>query len=203
MKLIPYNTGLEKLRLPEYGRNIQLMADHCVEIADRDERTRCAYSIIDTMAALFPQLVGEGGDMHKFWDHLNIMSDFRLDVDFPYPVVGKEDMHPKAKNIPYGSQITLRRNYGNNIQEMIRTVAAMEETEEKEELIYQIASQMKKLLTIHIKEGASTQRVIDDLAEMSGGRIILAPGYILPDFREVEQPQASKKKKKKQLQQFL
>ncbi len=203
LKMIPYNTGMEKLRIPEYGRNIQMMVDHCLTIEDREERTRCAHRIVETMAVLFPTMVGEGGDTHKFWDHLNIMSGFRLDIDFPYDVVKEEDVHPMPGTIPYGHQIRVRRHYGNNIQQMIDIVADMEEGDEKEDLIYLLATQMKKLLMIHIREGVTTRRVIEDLAVMSGGRIILDPSYVLPEFAEVQQPALSKKKKKKQLQQFL
>lgn len=203
INLIPYNTGMPKLHIPEYGRNIQAMVDHCVGISDREERNRCAHRIVETMAILFPNIVGEGNDMKKFWDHLNIMSDFKLDVDFPCKVVTEEEMHPKPDHIPYSSQMNLRRHYGRNIQLIIDKVVEMEESPEKEDLIFQVAMQMKKLLLIHIKEGVTTRRVIDDLAQMSKGRIILDPSYMLPEFVEAPQPTISKKQKKKQLQQFL
>lgn len=197
MKLIPYNTNLKKLILPEYGRNVQQMIDYCVGIADRDERTQCAYRIVDAMATLFPEFVGNHGDRQKLWDHLNIMSGFSLDVDFPYDVVTEEETRKVPHPIPYSRNISKRRQYGKNIQLMVDRVASMDESPEKEELIYLVATQMKKLLTLHIKEGASNERVAADLADMSEGRILLAPDYRLPDFVEAAQTGNAKKKKKK------
>ena len=80
--MIPYNTSEAILVLPEYGRNIQRLIDHCVMIEDKEERTRCAYAIADVMATLFPSIVGEKGNRQKIWDHINIMSKFELDIDF-------------------------------------------------------------------------------------------------------------------------
>ena len=87
----------EKLALPEYGRNIQRMIDHCLTIEDRDERTKCAHSIADVMATLFPSIIGEGGNRRKIWDHIFIMSDFKLDIDFPCEVVTPEKLVKRQK----------------------------------------------------------------------------------------------------------
>lgn len=197
MKMIPYNTSLKRLVLPEYGRNVQQMIDYCVGIEDRDERTRCAFGIVDAMATLFPEFLGDHGSRQKLWDHLNIMSDFKLDIDFPVKVITEQELKKVPKPLPYGGMINRYRHYGQNIRMMIEKVAEMEEGDEKEELIFMLASQMKKLLTLHIKEGANNERVINDLAEMSGGRIVLAPDYHLPEFIEEEVSQQGKKKKKK------
>ena len=85
--MLTYNTQLKKLKLPEYGRNIQQIIDYCCTIEDREERTRCAYSIIQIMGSLFPQLGDEADYKHKLWDHLAIMSDFKLDIDYPYEII--------------------------------------------------------------------------------------------------------------------
>jgi len=80
--MLTYNTQQRRLVLPEYGRNIQKMVDHCLAIEDREERTRCAHAIVGAMANLFPEL-RSADNSHKLWDHIMIMSYFRLDVDFP------------------------------------------------------------------------------------------------------------------------
>ena len=81
-----YNTQQKKLIMPEYGRNVQQMIDHCVSIEDREERTRCANTIINIMGNLFPHLRDVDDFKHKLWDHLAIMSDFKLDIDYPYEI---------------------------------------------------------------------------------------------------------------------
>ena len=98
---LQYNTQKEKLILPEYGRNIQQMVDYCVTIPDREERTRCAYTIIQIMGNLFPQIRDSDDYKHKLWDHLAIMSDFKLDIDFPYEVVKKENLESKPQKVEY------------------------------------------------------------------------------------------------------
>ena len=109
--MLTYNSQLKKLVLPEYGRNIQQMVDHCLTIQDRDERTRCAYTIVQNMANMFPMMRGETDYQHKLWDHLMIMANFELDVDCPY--TGKRVWTPSLfqSNMswnPYNTAITAR-----------------------------------------------------------------------------------------------
>ncbi len=197
MNTIPYNTSEKKLVLPEYGRNIQRMIDRCVEIEDRDERTRCAYSIADSMAVLFPSAVGENGDMKKIWDHIYIMSGFNLDIDFPCEVLTKEQLQPKAKDIPYSKNISRFRQYGKDVQLMIGKVADMENCVEKDQLIFLIANQMKKLLVTQNPEGVSDSKVFNDIREISKGRIAIdGENYRLNEYIGVAVPAKGKKKKK-------
>ncbi len=85
--MLTYNTQQSQLVLPEYGRNIQRMVDHCLTIDDRDERTRCAYTIIKAMGTLFPQLKENEESRRIIWDQLAIMSNFQLDIDYPCEVI--------------------------------------------------------------------------------------------------------------------
>ena len=100
LHMIPYNTGMEPLLLAEYGRNIQNLVDFCVGIPDREERTRCAYAIADIMTILFPALKKDPNDRKKIWDHINIMSRFELDIDFPVQVLQAEEANPTPDQIP-------------------------------------------------------------------------------------------------------
>ena len=95
IEMLTYNTQLKKLVLPEYGRNIQQMVDHCLTIEDREERTACAYSIINSMGNLFPQLRDVDDFKHKLWDHLAIMSDFKLDIDYPCDIIRPENLESR------------------------------------------------------------------------------------------------------------
>ena len=95
--LLAYNTQKKKLILPEYGRNVHRMIEYCMSLEDRDERTRCANAIVNIMGNLFPHLRDVDDFKHKLWDHLAIMSDFKLDIDYPYEVIKKENLK-KNKN---------------------------------------------------------------------------------------------------------
>ncbi len=199
-KILPYNSDMEPLRMAEYGRNIQKLVDECLKIEDRDERTRCAKTIARVVATLFPDHVGENGDMTKIWDHLNIMSDFRLDIDFPCEVTSREKMTPAPAPIPrYGNQ-TIRRHYGRLIESMIDVVSSMEGGREKDAMISLIANHMKKQLLIHNPEGVSDARVINDLNSMSKGRIAIDPEtYRLHEFLTIAPDETNGKKKKKKI----
>lgn len=204
IKMIPYNTGLEPLLLAEYGRNIQNLVDYCLSIEDREERTRCAYAIADIMTILFPSLRKDPNDRKKIWDHINIMSRFELDIDFPVDVIQAEEANPTPDPIPYSnSRDIIFRYYGKHIQEMVRTVADMEESEERYNLIGVIANHMKKLMLAHNKEAVSDLKVLNDLRFISDGKIDLMPGDIyLYDFQEVQQPTKQKQGKKKNKQNY-
>lgn len=199
LHMIPYNTGMPDLRLAEYGRNIQNLVDFCVSIPDREERTRCAYAIADIMTVLFPSLRKDPNDRKKIWDHINIMSRFRLDIDFPVDVISEEEANPTPEGIPYSkSRDILFRYYGKHIQDMVMVVADMEDSEEKQSMIGVIANHMKKLMMAHNKEGVSDGKVLRDLRFMSDGKIDLGEGEVfLYDFKEVGNINPNQKLKKK------
>lgn len=201
-KFLPYNTGMPVLLLPEYGRTIQNMVDYCVEIEDKEERTSCAYAIVNVMKKLFPSHIGEHGDLKKFWDHLNIMSRFELDIDFPCEVVTAESVNVKPSPIPYSKGQIRFRHYGRSLENMIKTVSEMEDGKEKDDLISMIAHQMKKLLLTHNPEGVDNARVLRDLYDYSEGKINLDPAtYILHEFHDITPvPVKSKRgRRKKQM----
>lgn len=197
-QMIPYNTSEPRLILPEYGRHIQELVDHCVGIPDRDERTSCAKAIADVMATLFPEVVGDKGNRQKIWDHINIMSGFKLDIDFPCEVVSEEELAPKPKQIPYSDSLYRYRHYGRNIPAMVRKVADMENCVEKDRLIFLLANQMKKMLVVQNPENAGDGKVFSDMAEISGGRIMIdAATYRLNEYIDSTASGGQKNKKKK------
>ena len=196
--MLYYNTALPHLSLPEYGRTVQNMINFCMTITNLDERTACAYAIVDTMKTLFPDLIGDGGDDRKFWDHINVMSGFKLDIDFPYEVITQEQRNPKPAKIPYTASRLRYRHYGKIIERMISKVADLPDGPEKDELVSMLANHLKKQLIAHNPEAASNAKALYDLADYSQGRIALDPDtYILHEFNIVPPPATGKKKKKK------
>ena len=98
---LDYNTQREKLVLPEYGREIQSMVDHAVGIKDRAERQHCAESIIAIMDHMFPDGADAEEHHRKLWDHLAIMSGFKLDIDYPFAVKQAEDIAKRPDPMDY------------------------------------------------------------------------------------------------------
>ena len=107
-----YNTQRKKMELPEYGRSVQNMVDHALTIEDRAERQRCANTIINIMGGMFPHLRDVPDFKHKLWDHLAIMSDFKLDIDYPFELVKKVDLVVKPDRLEYPNGALRYRHYG-------------------------------------------------------------------------------------------
>ncbi len=197
--MLTYTNHLKKLVLPEYGRNIQNMVDHCLTIEDRDERTACANSIVRSMMALFPNNTSDREEYRrKLWDQLFIMSDFRLDVDLPFEPVRPETFSGKPEPLPLpGHPKMAFRHYGSIIEDLIAKAVEMPEGPERTELVFLIASQMKKARCVIDRE-TDDERIFNDLHYLSKGAINVPRGaMVLGDFRAAVQVPAGKKKKKK------
>ncbi len=198
--MLTYNSQLKKLVLPEYGRNIQQMVDYCCTIEDREERNKCAYSIINTMSNMFVHLSHEADFKHKLWDHLAIMSDFKLDVDSPYDMVKPENLSTKPQPIEYKLENIKMRHYGKIVDRMIQRACEWPDGEEKEALVMLIANHMKKLIYQINNEDVEDVKIFKDLEFFSKGKIKLDPEtHSLHEFKIAPSSgqQASKKKKKK------
>ncbi|MDR1645506.1 MAG: DUF4290 domain-containing protein [Tannerellaceae bacterium] len=181
-----YNTELKRLILPEYGRNIHNMIDHCVSIADRGERQRCANTIINTMGNLFPHLRDISDFKHLLWEHLIIMSDFKLDIDYPYELIKKEDLYSKPPRIRYDNSRFRYRHYGKIIEQMISKANELEQGEEKNYLVSLVANQMKRSYLLWNKESVEDNKIFLDLKELSSGQIQLDESMLkLIEIREV------------------
>jgi hypothetical protein len=168
-----YNTQRKKMELPEYGRSVQNMVDHALTIEDREERQRCANTIVNIMGGMFPHLRDVPDFKHKLWDHLAIMADFKLDIDYPFEIVKREELDMKPGKIAYPDKAIRYRHYGRFLESMIKKLSEMEEGEEKQALLQLLAVQMKKNLNNWNKEGIEDQKIVDDLREYSNGTIDL------------------------------
>ncbi len=196
--MLTYTNQLKQLVLPEYGRNIQNMVDHCVTIADRDERNRCAHTIVAAMLALFPPTGGDPAEYRrKLWDHLIIMSGFELDIDLPFEHVDREVFADLPDTMPVAKPSDFKmRHYGANIPRMVDIAVAMEPGEERDALIYLIADHMKKAMVAFNREQVDDKRVFSDLRIMSHGAINLDPEQVrLHDFKAAPAPAKKKKKR--------
>ena len=196
--MLRYNTQQSRLKLPEYGRNIQQMVDHCLTIADRDERTRCAHTVVAAMGNLFPELRDNEASRHKLWDHLAVMSDFKLDIDWPYEVIEGDRFNTAPAKVPYPFTRIKLRHYGRSIEQMIVKATAMEPGEERDRLVNLIANHMKKLQLIVNPDGVDDAKIYRDLAEYSHGELRLDSQQMpLHEFKIIAPPPTGKKKKKK------
>jgi hypothetical protein len=170
---LEYNTERSKLIIPEYGRHLHKMIDQALSCNDRNERNNIAKAIIGVMGNLNPHLRDVPDFQHKLWDQLFIMSDFKLDVDSPYPLPSKEEFSQRPDKLNYPQNFPKYRFYGNNIKRMIDVAIDWEEGEMKKQLIYVIANHMKKCFLNWNKDTVEDDVIFGHLLELSEGKLIL------------------------------
>lgn len=169
-----YNTQRKKLVMPEYGRNIQKMIRECTEIEDRAERTRNAEAIVRVMAQMVPKVKETGEFWQKLWDHVYIISDFKLDVDSPYPMPDKEILTAKPEKVPYSENNIRYLHYGKNIENIIEKAKEYPEGPEKDALIRTIANHLKKSYLNWNRESVDDELILHHLKDLSGGKLELS-----------------------------
>ena len=158
-----YNTQKKKLLLPEYGRNIQKMVDYLLTIEDREERTRAAKTVIDVMGNLYPHLRDVPDFRHKLWDHLAIMSEFKLDIDTPYPLPSLSKLQEKPERLPYSSNHIKYKHYGKLVEKLIDKIKELEDPEQKRALIVLTANHMKKSFLTWNKDSVEDEQIYNDI----------------------------------------
>ncbi len=182
---LEYNTERPKLFIPEYGRHFQKMVDHAVSIEDREERNKVAKAIISVMGNLQPHLRDVPDFQHKLWDQLFIMSDFKLDVDSPFPITSKEILQQRPDPLNYPQNHPKYRFYGNNIKRMIDVAIKWDKGDMRTGLEYAIANHMKKCFLNWNKDSVEDVVIFGHLKELSDGAIDLAPnGESLTDSNQ-------------------
>jgi len=190
-----YNTARGHLTIPEYGRNVQKMVDYALTIEDREKRTNTAKTIILSMAQMNPS-IKDTMDFNKvLWDHLYIISDFKLDVDGPYPMPSKEKLTLKPDKLEYSDKRIKLRHYGRHIINIIEKAIDYEEGEEKQALVLTIANQMKKSYLKWNRDSVNDQTISKHLLGLSDGKLILPEDTKLIAISEVIQRPKYKKKK--------
>ncbi len=170
---LDYNTQREKLVLPEYGREVQLMVDHAVSIGDRAERQRCAETIVAIMDRMFPEHREAEDHERKLWDQLAIMSGFQLDIDYPFDVTQATSIARKPEPMEYPMQKIPVRHYGKMMFELFRKLKTMEPGAERDELAALTANQMRRSLMQWSHGSSDEEKVASDLAHFTDGKIQL------------------------------
>jgi len=166
-----YNTTRGKLLLPEYGRNVQNMIRHAMEIENREERQRAAQAIIEVMGQLNPHLRDVDDFRHKLWTHLFIMSDFQLDVDSPYEIPKKEMLDEKPQSMEYPKSRIRYGHYGQYTQKILESAKDIESEEEREYMTSKMGNFMKRQFLSHNNSAVENNVIAEQLNELSQGTL--------------------------------
>ena len=199
IKGLDYNTQREKLVMPEYGREIQKMVDLAVGLPTKEERNQCAQAIIHQMESKNPQLRTTPDYEQTLWDHLYLMSHKQLDIDWPYDVNDAENILSKPQPMahPVHDEQAHLRHYGRLLTQVFEKLKTMEEGPERDELVRQTANQMKRDLATWGHGSVEDEKVADDLARFTDGRIqidLQAFSFDHSAYQEATDPKRKKKK---------
>lgn len=197
---LDYNTQREKLVLPEYGREIQKMVNYCMTLPDRDARLRCAYAIIDTMEQMNPQLTQTDNYKQKLWNQLALISDFKLDIDWPVDISKAKVISEKPQPLKHETGTIPVRHYGKLVFELLGKLKTMEPGEERDQLMALTANQMKRDLVQWGHGLCDDEKVASDLANFTDGKIQLDLDHFKferVDMRVLAPTNNGKKRKKK------
>ncbi len=183
--IFDYNSTRPKLILAEYGRNVQNMVDYICSLSDREERNRLAQVVIDMMGVLNPHLRDVSDFKHKLWDHLYIISDFKIDVDSPYPIPTKENIHHKPEPLKYPNHNIRFKHYGHTVEDMIKKTLNISNPEARHKMTLSVANFMKMAYLTWNKDSVSDDQILQDLNTLSNGELVLPPDTVLTklDFK--------------------
>ena len=199
IKGLDYNTQREKLVLSEYGREIQKMVDVAIGLPTKEERMRCAKSIIRQMEMKNPQIRQSEDYEQTLWNHLFLMSRGQLDIDWPYDVSEAEKISTKPQPMahPTSENISRIRHYGRLVVEVFEKLKTMPEGPERDELVRITANQMKRDLVTWGHGSMDDERIADDLARFTDGKIQIDLSKFRLDRVDPIVPDSANCKKKK------
>lgn len=195
IKGLDYNTQRNKLVLPEYGREIQKMVDYALTLTNPEERQKCAEAIIAIMMRVAPQPATGEEATHKYWDHLAVMSDFKLDIEYPFDINQAHSMSEKPQPLKYPKGFNPVRHYGAMLFETFKKLENMPAGEERDRLVEMTANHMKHCLMEFGHGSADNEKVAGDLAHFTNGKIQLDLDTF--KFANVAAPRQQQEKKKK------
>lgn len=181
---LEYNTERPLMTIPEYGRNVQNMINHCLTLADKEDRNNCAKAIIIVMAQVNPELKDVEDYDHKLWDHLFIMSNFELDIDSPFPKPSADFFEKKPEKIPYPQRRIKYGHYGAIMEDLIAAAVKLEDGEEKTFLVKRIANLLKTSYLLWNRNTVNDEVIVKHLEEYSNGKLTIDPEE-LTDTREI------------------
>ena len=200
IKGLDYNTQREKLVLSEYGREIQRMVDVAIALPTKEERMRCAQAIIRQMEMKNPQVRQSDDWQQTLWNHLYLMSRKQLDIDWPCDVSDAERISTKPQPMahPTSENISRMRHYGRLVGEVFEKLKTMPEGPERDELVRVTAIQMKRDLLTWGHGSMDDERIADDLARFTDGKIqIDLSSFRFDRIEAISADNTGKRKKKK------
>jgi hypothetical protein len=169
--MMEYNTTRNHLAMREYGRHIQKMIEYLLSLEDKEERQKNAYAVIELMGFLNPHLKNVEDFRHKLWDHLFLISDFKLDVESPYPIPTRETLKARPKPLPYPKRYPKFSHLGKNLEVIIDKALKEENPEKKQGFANAVAYYMKLAYSNWHKETVHDDGIQSELSNITDGQL--------------------------------
>ena len=189
---LAYNTEAPKMVIPEYGRNVQKMIDHAITLTDKEERNKCAKAIVQVMKQINQHIKDQEDVNQKLWSHLFIMSNFKLDVDFPYEKTDENKFNSKPDKVSYPKNDIKYGHYGKIMEDLIDAAVAYPEGEEKKNLTIHIANLLKTSYLLWNRDTVADVVIIKNLEQLSNGKLTVS-GDDLRDTTDILKQYKKKK----------
>jgi Domain of unknown function (DUF4290) len=168
-----YNTCREPMKLRQFGRNVQNLAKYVSSLESKEERTKYAEALVELMKQVVPSAKGTQESNQMLWDDLHIMADFKLDIDNPYPVPEEGVLARKPDPLEYSGGNIKFRHYGRNVVLMVEEAIKMEDPEQKEAAVFQIARLIKSFHGTWNKETPGNEVIAKNIGILSNGKLEL------------------------------
>lgn len=166
-------TRHSKLIMREYGRNIQYLVDYALTLQDDVQRNKLVQDIIDLMGTMNPTLRNVEDFRHKLWDHIFMMSDFRLNAESPYPIPDREKLKRRNMKLSYPKSKVQYAHYGRNIETCIKKAISMEDPDMRQEFAQVIGNYMKLVYQNWNRENVNDDIIMEDMEHLSEGALKL------------------------------
>lgn len=166
-----YNTTRNYLAMKEYGRHIQKMVEHLLAIEDPERRQRNAQAVIELMGFLNPHLKNVEDFRHKLWDHLFLISDFKIEVESPYPIPTREKLKAKPDPLPYPKRYPRYSHLGKNLELVINKALSEEDMQKRQGFANAIAYYMKLAYNNWHKDTVHDDAIQSELTNITEGQL--------------------------------
>jgi hypothetical protein len=179
-----YNTTRNGMVMREYGRHVQKMIEHLLTIEDPERRQSNAQAVIELMGFLNPHLKNVEDFRHKLWDHLFLISNFKLEVKSPYPIPTRESLSEKPEPLPYPKRYPKHSHLGKNLEVVIKKALKEEDPDKRLGFANAIAYYMKLAYNNWHKEVVHDDAIQSELTAITDGQLTFTNTPYVKAFRQ-------------------
>jgi hypothetical protein len=166
-----YNTSRPEVILKEYGRNVQKLVDYIQNIQDDEKRKEYSHTLVELMKLINPALKDGNEFSQKLWDDLFIISDFKLEVDSPYPKPVIDVLSRKPAKLDYNTHKLKYKHYGRNIELLVSQATEIEDPKERKDAVIYLGRLMRSFYGVWNKEVVDESVIVQHITELSDGKL--------------------------------